>query len=54
MALIGKSSTAHEYDKSGQCIHCGMYRNIVEELTHVCTMKREVETDGHWLGKKVS
>lgn len=53
MALPGKPSTAHEYSKSGECIHCGMYRNIVEKLVHCCTREREIAADGHWLGKKV-
>lgn len=48
MALMGKPSTAHEFDKS-VCIHCGMYENIVKEFTHVCTMERELATDGCWL-----
>jgi hypothetical protein len=54
MALAGKASTAHEYDKGDQCIHCRMYRNMVEALVHVCTREREVATDGHWMGKKVA
>lgn len=53
MALPGKASTAHEYDKNQQCIYCGMYKSIVEEYTHVCTMEREIATDGYWLNKKV-
>ena len=53
MALKGQPSTAHGFGKNNQCIHCGMYKNIVEEFTHVCTMAREIEADGHWMGKKV-
>ena len=53
MALLGKPSTAHEYDKNDPCVHCGMYRNIVEQLVHVCTREREIEVDGYWLGKPV-
>lgn len=51
MALPGQASTAHEYGPSGECIHCGMYRKTAEELSHVCTMQREIDTDGWWLGK---
>lgn len=53
MALRGKPSTAHEYSPSGDCIHCGMSKKIVELLTHCCTKEREIESDGHWLGKPV-
>lgn len=45
MAQRGQSSTAHEYDKTGACVHCGMYKNVVEMLKHVCTQKREAEED---------
>jgi hypothetical protein len=45
MAQRGKPSTAHEYDKTGACIYCGMYRNCVEQMAHVCTVKREAEED---------
>ena len=53
MALPGKPSTAHEFDKTNQCIHCGMYKNVVEQLVHVCTFEQEVKADGHWLGRRV-
>jgi hypothetical protein len=53
MSLPGKPSTAHEYDSRGQCIYCDMYKNVAEELGHVCTKEREIATDGYWLGKKV-
>lgn len=53
MALPGQPSTAHEFSKTGECIHCGMYENVVIELKHVCTIEREIKTDGYWLGKKV-
>jgi hypothetical protein len=53
MALIGQPSTAHKYEKpKGQCIYCGMYQNVAEELGHACTREREIATDGYWLGKK--
>ena len=45
MAQRGKPSTAHEYDKSGACIHCGMYKTNVDAMAHVCTPKREAEED---------
>lgn len=46
MAQRGKPSTAHEYDKPrGQCVHCGMYENIVELYKHVCTPEREKMAD---------
>ena len=45
MALRGKASTAHEYSKTGECIHCGMYKNIVEKLSHVCTKEREIAVE---------
>jgi hypothetical protein len=51
MALPGKPSTAHEYDCTGACTHCGMYRNVVEQLVHVCTKEREITTDGWWLNQ---
>jgi hypothetical protein len=41
MGVVGKPSTAHEYDKSGQCIHCQMHKHMVEKMSHVCTMARE-------------
>jgi len=43
MAQRGQPSTAHEYDKNGQCIHCRMYKVNVEKLSHVCTLVRESE-----------
>jgi len=51
MALPGKPSTAHEYDSTGACTHCGMYRNVVDKLVHVCTKEREIVTDGWWLNQ---
>ena len=45
MSHRGKPSTAHEYDKAGVCIHCGMYRNNVELLNHNCTPIREMRQD---------
>jgi hypothetical protein len=53
MALPGKPSTAHFYDKHGQCIYCHMYKATVEKLVHVCTKAREITVDGYWLDKKV-
>ena len=50
MALKGQPSTAHEYDKSDTCIHCGMHKKIVDMLTHVCTKARELAEDGHFAG----
>lgn len=41
MGLVGKISTAHEYDKNGQCIHCSMRKHMVEKMSHVCTGERE-------------
>jgi len=51
MALTGKPSTAHRFNTRGECIHCGMYAKVVKQLTHVCTMERELEEDGWWCGK---
>jgi hypothetical protein len=45
MALKGQPSTAHEYNKNTECIHCGMYKKIVDLYTHVCTSAREAEAD---------
>lgn len=45
MAQRGKPSTAHQYDKSGACIHCGMYRTAVEQMQHVCKPWREALED---------
>ena len=53
MALPGKASTAHEFDNDGQCIHCRMYKSVVDELSHVCTKERELATDGVWLNRGV-
>jgi hypothetical protein len=53
MALYGKPSTAHEYGRNDHCIHCGMLKKIVDQLSHVCTKEREIATDGWWLNKKV-
>lgn len=54
MALKGKASTAHVYDKAGACIYCGMYESVVNELSHVCTKERELEVDGNWLNEVTS
>lgn len=45
MSQRGKPSTAHEYDKREQCIHCGMYKVNVESLKHECTRAREAQVD---------
>jgi len=45
MAQRGKPSTAHEYDKNQQCIHCGMHKANVESMSHVCTPEREKISD---------
>ena len=50
MALKGQPSTAHEFSKSGECIHCGMHRKFVEEFVHVCTKARELAEDGYFAG----
>ena len=54
MSLKGKPSTAHEYDKRDQCIYCGMYKNVVDQLAHVCTEQREIDADGIWLGRQMN
>lgn len=51
MGLPGKPSTAHQYNKNGECIFCGTYKNVVDELVLVCTKERELATDGWWCGK---
>jgi hypothetical protein len=43
MSEKGKPSTAHQYDKRDQCVHCGMYRVNVEKLNHDCTPEREAD-----------
>ncbi len=45
MSQLGKPSTAHYYNSSGACIHCGMYRVNVEAMSHNCTAKREAQQD---------
>lgn len=45
MSQRGQPSTAHQYDKRDQCVHCGMYRVNVELLNHECTAEREAEAD---------
>ncbi len=45
MSQRGKPSTAHEYDKRDQCIHCGMYRVNVEKMNQECTAVREAIAD---------
>lgn len=45
MAQRGKVSKAHEYDSRDCCIHCGMYRNNVEQMSHVCKPGREFIVD---------
>lgn len=49
MSQRGKQSTAHEYDKTGACIYCGMYKNNVESLSHNCTIAREAIEDAKLL-----
>jgi len=46
MSQRGKPSTAHQYDKRAQCIHCGMYKVNVEAMNHDCTAAREALEDG--------
>jgi ribosomal protein S14 len=53
MAKMGQPSTAHEYDKSDTCIHCGMNKKIVDMFTHVCTKERELAEDGFFAGVRV-
>ncbi len=45
MARRGEPSTAHEYNSREECIHCGMYRNNVEAISHVCKPMRELIVD---------
>ena len=45
MSQPGKPSTAHEYGKGDQCIHCGTHRVNVERLKLECTWAREHATD---------
>lgn len=45
MAQRGKPSIAHEYAANEQCIHCGMYRNVVQSMSHVCRPWRELDVD---------
>jgi len=45
MAKRGQPSTAHEFDKRGQCLHCWMYKINVETTSHVCTPAREKLAD---------
>lgn len=45
MSQRGQQSTAHEYDKRDQCVHCGMYRVNVEKMSHECKSKREAAQD---------
>lgn len=45
MSQRGQQSTAHEYDKRDQCIHCCMYRSNVEKLSHDCKPAREMLVD---------
>jgi len=45
MSQLGQLSIAHEYDAKGECIHCHMYKNVVETLSHECSVKRELEVD---------
>ena len=54
MAQRGQPSTAHEYDKNGQCIHCRMYKVNVDLLSHVCTPARELESDQSVHGMVIS
>lgn len=41
MSRRGFPSTAHEYNARGECIHCGMYRNNIEQSSHECKWWRE-------------
>ena len=41
MAFRGKPSTAHVYDRVGQCTYCGTYKNVIDKLANVCTLERE-------------
>jgi hypothetical protein len=41
MAQRGKPSLAHEYNKLGECIHCGMLKSNVIRINHVCKAWRE-------------
>lgn len=43
--MRGQPSIGHEYNERGECIHCGMYRNNVEAMNHVCTPSREKWSD---------
>jgi hypothetical protein len=45
MARRGEASRAHAYDERDCCIHCGMYRNNVEQINHVCKQWREDQVD---------
>ena len=45
MALRGKPSKAHEYNHLNACIHCGMAKVNVQQLSHVCTPEREKWAD---------
>ena len=47
MAQRGKPSIAHEYDSRDCCIHCGMYRVNLEQLSHVCKPARVAIVDEH-------
>jgi hypothetical protein len=52
MSQPGQQSTAHEYDKNRQCIHCGMYENNVIALSHDCTPQREAKSDSDFTMKQ--
>lgn len=46
MSVRGKQSDAHEIDSNtDQCIHCHMYKNQIDQLSHECTRKREELVD---------
>ena len=51
MYHYGRQSEAHEYDKRGQCIHCGMFEVNVKRLSHVCTPERENLIDAKYKAK---
>lgn len=46
MSVRGKQSDAHEFNPgSEQCVHCGMYKNHIVQLSHECLPKREEFVD---------
>jgi hypothetical protein len=51
MSERGKPSTAHEYNQSEACIHCGVYKVNIEKMSLNCTPAREKFVDAK-AGKK--